>query len=649
MNNAKNKVTRSLFFLLSASLILMVCSQNSFLYSFNTEPDVSCFYLVGKCIAHGKVLYRDIYEQKGLYLYLMYMLAYFISDASYIGVYVLETVSLFVFMLFSFKIAYLLLPSERIAEIIAVLSGVFVCINDIFQEGGFAEEFLIPLLAIILFLALKYYYTIYPQKIPTGYTLTIGILSAVIFWVKYSALGLVVGLGIYVLVDLIKRKKGKELVICFLQLCLGFFIGSIPALVYFMKNHAMGDLVQSYFINLLVDYQDEVAGCSGMFNLTRFFLLGLDLDDLLANSMLFVFLLICVTIWTPKKRKKSGDLCIKYTFWGSLLLLAYGIIYFNCYQPLVHFIFIPITLVYLVDLVSIINYGLIKERCKKICDFVKKEYAKCIFGGLVLFILLAGFSIVKFPAIYVVAVVITLLLRKILALLERKMVVKFEKGVVVLFRYIFIAILIVFGYYSFEIWAHVYSVGYGANIVDNSLYYAGLGLLFSYIFEDIAEDGFEEMITYIKKRAGISKTNWENKTRFVTILLSLLLSIGFGNSLPYSAWSIEDTPQYKIADYIKKSGKENPVILAFDKCDNGIYNLLKEDPVIKFSGFYNNNFPEFKEERRNYFDNEIIDYIVITSHTPVPNSILTQFDIVLVEEEYAENGAPDYFVLLERK
>ena len=58
--------------LAAAFCILALMSTCSFLYPTNTWVDAQCFYTVGKTIARGGVLYRDIYEQKGPLLYFLH-------------------------------------------------------------------------------------------------------------------------------------------------------------------------------------------------------------------------------------------------------------------------------------------------------------------------------------------------------------------------------------------------------------------------------------------------------------------------------------------------------------------------------------------------------------------------------------------------
>ena len=80
--------------LLASAALLLLCTQSSPLYPTNTWADANCLLTVGRVMRAGGVLYRDIYEQKGLTLYLLHALAACISDSSFFGVFLLEVLSL---------------------------------------------------------------------------------------------------------------------------------------------------------------------------------------------------------------------------------------------------------------------------------------------------------------------------------------------------------------------------------------------------------------------------------------------------------------------------------------------------------------------------------------------------------------------------
>ena len=80
--------------LLVASIFtLLICSKNSPLYPYNDWVDGNAFFTMGKGMFNGKVPYKDLFEQKGPLLYLIYGIGYLISHDTFLGVYLLEVIS----------------------------------------------------------------------------------------------------------------------------------------------------------------------------------------------------------------------------------------------------------------------------------------------------------------------------------------------------------------------------------------------------------------------------------------------------------------------------------------------------------------------------------------------------------------------------
>ena len=88
MRSHKNKpVLEGLFLLLAAFLVLLFASRSSFLYPFNDWNDANSYFSVGKALFNGKMPYRDVFDQKGMYLYFLYGLAYLVSHTTFLGVF----------------------------------------------------------------------------------------------------------------------------------------------------------------------------------------------------------------------------------------------------------------------------------------------------------------------------------------------------------------------------------------------------------------------------------------------------------------------------------------------------------------------------------------------------------------------------------
>ena len=103
----KTKIFRLLYCLVISFLVLMICSKNSFLYPFNNWVDENAFFTVGKAWGYGLIPYRDMFEQKGPVLFLIFTLASFISSKTFIGVFIFEIISFTIFLYYVIKLHFL--------------------------------------------------------------------------------------------------------------------------------------------------------------------------------------------------------------------------------------------------------------------------------------------------------------------------------------------------------------------------------------------------------------------------------------------------------------------------------------------------------------------------------------------------------------
>ena len=119
-------------------LILLIGSKSSFLYPLNGWPDVNIFFTLGKGMVHGKVPYVDLIDQKGPYLYAISGLAYLLSRESFLGFFVLEMISIYFFLLYSWKIIGLYVNGKAL-WVLPILAAGIVSAKS-FVHGGSIEE-----------------------------------------------------------------------------------------------------------------------------------------------------------------------------------------------------------------------------------------------------------------------------------------------------------------------------------------------------------------------------------------------------------------------------------------------------------------------------------------------------------------------------
>ena len=163
MRSHKNKpVLEGLFLLLAAFLVLLFASRSSFLYPFNDWNDANSYFSVGKALFNGKMPYRDVFDQKGMYLYFLYGLAYLVSHTTFLGVFFLEVILAF-FDLWGFWRILRLYVKRETALFLAPLPLAAAFSSDSFYWGGSAEEVCFPFLVWGFYLSLAYFKDKYPK------------------------------------------------------------------------------------------------------------------------------------------------------------------------------------------------------------------------------------------------------------------------------------------------------------------------------------------------------------------------------------------------------------------------------------------------------------------------------------------------------
>ena len=251
----KSKLTKMelIFLIIAATLTITIVSTCSPLYPFNPWDDANCFFTVGRGIIHGRVPYRDLYEQKGPLLYFTYALAALINEKSFIGAWIAECIMASLFAIYSWKTAKLFTePSKFALAFMPAFLGITYT-TRLFNFGGNAEELCFPLLTVALYFGLRS--IVEGDGLPNNKdALVCGIITAALFWVKYTFVGFMAGFIIYILILAIKRKDFARLWSLAWRFLAGFLILTVPILLYFLANGALKYLWEGYFYNNIFLY-----------------------------------------------------------------------------------------------------------------------------------------------------------------------------------------------------------------------------------------------------------------------------------------------------------------------------------------------------------------------------------------------------------
>lgn len=247
----------AIYCLVLATIFLLICTKSSPLYPINDWVDSNAFFTMGKGMMNGKVLYRDLFEQKGPLLYFIHGLSYLISNKTFLGVYIFEVIFFAVFLYFCSKIISFYYEKKYLYIALPIISVIVLNLVS-FSHGDSAEEFTIPLLTISLYYLLKYFKNEYPKPMDTKVLLLNGFLAGCVMWIKYSLLGFWFGWMMMIFISSIINKRFKDSIKECLVFLIGMFIATLPWIIYFGLNGAIKDWIDTYiFINLdsyTVDY-----------------------------------------------------------------------------------------------------------------------------------------------------------------------------------------------------------------------------------------------------------------------------------------------------------------------------------------------------------------------------------------------------------
>jgi hypothetical protein len=281
---------------LSAFVFITLCSKSSFLYPLNDWGDVSCYFVIAKGIVNGMVPYRDLIEQKGPIIFFIYAIAVLISATSYIGVYILEVISAYLFLRISLSIIGLYVDAEKYCFVIAPTIAATVYSSYNFCHGGSVEELLLFVFAYAVYLLLRY---VEKNQLPgRGEMLLWGLMAGLIFFTKFSLCIIYIAVIIFMIIWAIKRGEAALLFRNTIFFILGCILVSAGVLAYFAANNSIEYMWTNYFYNSTFSYLSDDSDFAANIvaqRITNFITAK--------RNILFFLGIILEIVWLCRKRK----------------------------------------------------------------------------------------------------------------------------------------------------------------------------------------------------------------------------------------------------------------------------------------------------------------------------------------------------------
>ncbi|MBR5614779.1 MAG: hypothetical protein IKW64_05705 [Clostridia bacterium] len=261
------KEKRSYYIILAivvTNAIFTICSTTSPLYSFCDESH--CFFTVGKAMLSGQILYKDILEHKGLLQYLIQIPAYFISNTTFLGVYLIQILIITLNTVLTYKMLQRLNISDKINCAIISLSGVIMFASKALASGQISEVYLMPCFTYALYTVVKLKGN---EGLQTRDMFINGILLGIVVWTKYSLIAFWGVLAICNFVFHIQNKKIKKAFGTSAAFALGILVVTIPCVLYFWGNKAITSLFEVYISNNAIDYGNKISFVTTILNYVK--------------------------------------------------------------------------------------------------------------------------------------------------------------------------------------------------------------------------------------------------------------------------------------------------------------------------------------------------------------------------------------------
>ncbi|MEI8198640.1 MAG: hypothetical protein WCG21_01145 [Eubacteriales bacterium] len=234
-----------------AAILLFFCSKNSSLFNYQTGSDVNLYMDVGRAVSKGAVLYRDIFEQKGPFLLLLFSVLAKITPHSMISLYIIQSLSLGLSLYYLFLTSRLFL-SEKASLWVCLVFPFFLLNYPIYQAGGGSpEELVLPCYMGGLYFLVHLFHEqneAGPEKktIKTSGFYIQGIFAGIVLLVKINlTVFFLAGCGMVFLLFLIK-KEWRSFVKASACFSAGVLTAALPCIIYMFVTNSFFDFWSVY-------------------------------------------------------------------------------------------------------------------------------------------------------------------------------------------------------------------------------------------------------------------------------------------------------------------------------------------------------------------------------------------------------------------
>ena len=205
-----------------------------------SSVDSSVFRTVTLMMEKGYMPYRDSFDHKGPYLYILNWLGNRISEN--VGIWLIEYFNMIITLFILYKIARLVCGK---ASSMMVTSLAFSLLFDYFEGGNFTEEYAMPLIAISLYIFLDY---LINQNLSVWRLISCGCCFAGVLLLRANMCSIWVVFCCYIFGRTIREKAWDDLRKFIIWFTVGAGILILPILFWLGFNDALDAFWEAYIV-----------------------------------------------------------------------------------------------------------------------------------------------------------------------------------------------------------------------------------------------------------------------------------------------------------------------------------------------------------------------------------------------------------------
>ena len=282
-------------------LLMLLLTRSSFLYPYNNWDDSNSYFSMGKSMFHGILIYRDIFDQKGPYLYFLYGLCSLVSGTTFRGVFLMEIFLGAADLLLIGRILNLFCRPQTAAFLSPILFAC-MCASKSFYWGGCAEEICLPFLLFPLYVLLR---TLQHNR-RTGFSprdvFLSGLCCGFVFCVKFTLMGFFLGFALSVILTCRSFREFARLAGWFL---LGTLLPFVPWVIYFGITGGLDDWYRVYIYTNVFLYSDFGANSHGASASQKIYDLAKLLYWLILDNLQYFIFVIAGLLWMLLRKGAS--------------------------------------------------------------------------------------------------------------------------------------------------------------------------------------------------------------------------------------------------------------------------------------------------------------------------------------------------------